>query len=245
MWRSAVPLRRRGVEAHLLPQRVLEVLVRVDGVAALVLEVEREVAHDPHERGEVPLEVPLAWVVVLGDPDVLRQVRHERQVGDGVLVDRPQGIVDERRAEQRGQGEEPRVVVAVRLEPAEALHVQQHDRARLARRERGPDGRAPQPDAARAPPHPVADREVRACRGASASRFAIVDLPVRYRPATQTTQSLPSMPARIWALSSLTANAPSSSTSINESASARGSPGPTAGGAAAGASPPPEMSDPR
>ena len=157
---DAVPLRRRGVEAHLLPQRVLEVLVRVDGVAALVLEVEREVAHDPHERGEVPLEVPLAWVVVLGDPDVLRQVRHERQVGDGVLVDRPQGIVAERRAEQRGQGEEPRVVVAVRLEPAEALHVQQHDRARLARRERGPDGRAPQPDAARAPPHPVADREV-------------------------------------------------------------------------------------
>ena len=78
-------------ESLLALERLLEVVLRGDGLALSIDQLEGEVSNDPHERWEV-LGI-LLWInIFLADAgaldlDMLGQVDHKREVLKGVLID--------------------------------------------------------------------------------------------------------------------------------------------------------------
>ncbi len=86
-------------EALLLRQSLLQVVLGGDGLAIEVSQLQGEVTDYPHEGGEVLLvlfriDIFLTAAVRL-DVDVLGQVDDQREVLQGVLVDRADGVVHE------------------------------------------------------------------------------------------------------------------------------------------------------
>ena len=93
----------------------------------MIDELKSEVAHDPHERGEV-LRVLLGVRVVVAasgfNLDVLREVDDEAEIVELGLIDRLLAVIDEVGCEQDGQRENSHIVVLLLVGGAEAFGVE-------------------------------------------------------------------------------------------------------------------------
>ena len=93
----------------------------------MIDELKSEVAHDPHERGEV-LRVLLGVRVVVTasgfNLDVLREVDDEAEIVELGLIDRLLAVIDEVGCEQDGQRENSHIVVLLLICGAEPLCIE-------------------------------------------------------------------------------------------------------------------------
>mmetsp|Transcript_2652 Transcript_2652/g.5294 ORF Transcript_2652/g.5294 Transcript_2652/m.5294 type:complete len:382 (+) Transcript_2652:519-1664(+) len=140
------------------PEGALEVAALAQRGAGLVQGLEVEVAQGPDEAGEVLGELQHRGRVgaLLGAlVEVPREVQHEVQVVDGLLVDGADGVVDEAGGEEDAEGEDLHVAAGRALRGAQALRVDEDAvEVRLYLH-----GLAPDPEALGAGVHGGADLE--------------------------------------------------------------------------------------
>ena len=106
---------------------LLKILLRGDLLSLLVDQLKGEVPDNPHEGWKI-LGVFL-WVhVILVEPrlfdlDVLGQIDDQREVLEGVLINRSNRVVDEVRREEDSQREDSHVMVGVFIKGAKTFGV--------------------------------------------------------------------------------------------------------------------------